>query len=322
MAKFRQNHTKHKSSGGFVFRGLFVTVVLVAIMIFGFSKMMDKTSPVNDDTVNQQPESQIQNEDYIPSQNDQEFIEINKRSYLPEDKNSQTVHHTYYSLGYQEETEQANWVAYKLTKSSLRAKNVKRERYFKPDYSVSTRSAFFRDYKNSGYTKGHIAPAGDMAFNTRAMKESFFMSNISPQLRQFNNGVWKELEENVRDWAYTKDALVVVSGPLFYDNDFKKIGQNRVGVPDAFYKILLDETKASKHDAIAYIIPHKSTDLPLSEFATTIDEVEKHTSIDFFYRYFENDAEEKSAEEQINLNNWPVNEKRYNARVNIWNKEK
>lgn len=246
------------------------------------------------------------------------YIDINDRDFLPKDEQSYVVHHSYYSLGYNEKTEQANWVAYSLTKPSLRAKNVTRERYFKPDYSVHTRSAFFRDYSNSGYTKGHLAPAGDMAFNKKAMKESFFMSNISPQIRKFNNGVWKELEENTRDWAYQKGEIFVVSGPVFYGNNYKKIGQNKVGVPDAFYKILLDK---SESESIAFIIPHEKTDLPLSQFATSINEVESVVNIDFFYRFFKDDNEEESIEKIDNLKPWKINNKRYKERVNKWNKQ-
>ncbi|MBT8231493.1 MAG: DNA/RNA non-specific endonuclease [Saprospiraceae bacterium] len=314
MAKFRKNHERNSSSNGFMIRGIIFTLVLVAILVFGFSKFM------NSNNNNLQKGASETNEDSTNSLDSlgQFYIDINDRDFLPKDEQSYVVHHSYYSLGYHEKTEQANWVAYSLTKPSLRVKNVARERYFKPDYSVHTRSAFFRDYSNSGYTKGHLAPAGDMAFNKKAMKESFFMSNISPQIRKFNNGVWKELEENTRDWAYQKGEIFVVSGPIFYGNNYKKIGQNKVGVPDAFYKILLDK---SESESIAFIIPHEKTDLPLSQFATSINEVESVVNIDFFYRFFKDDNEEESIEKIDNLKPWKINNKRYKERVNKWNKQ-
>jgi len=332
MSKFRQNHTKHNRSGGFLFRAIFITLVLMAILIFGFTQLMKEpgnlhknatSSRVNKDQQDNSPNSNSQSDDkspYVPQKNDKFFIDINDRHFLPKDKKSQTIHHTYYSLGYNEDTEQANWVSYVLTKASLKVKNVKRERYFKADYSVKTRSAFFRDYKNSGYTKGHMAPAGDMAFSKQAMKETFFMSNICPQIRPFNNGVWKELEENVRDWAYSKDELYITTGPIYYDNQFDKIGQNRVGVPDAFYKILIDKNN-NKYDAIAFVVPHQKSNVPLREYATTIDEVEELTNIDFTYRFFGGKSDENIVEKEYNLGYWPINENRYKQRVNIWNKE-
>jgi len=325
MSKFRQNHTKKNRSGNFLFRAVFITVVLVGILLLGFSHLMKNSNVINHDKIDHNEpgnnENRSEGTSYIPDDNDENFIEINDRHFLPQDKNSETIHHTYYSLGYNEKTEQANWVSYLLTKSSLKAKNVKRERYFKPDYKVKSRSAFFRDYKSSGYTKGHMAPAGDMAFNKHAMKETFFMSNMCPQIRPFNNGVWKELEEDVRDWAYSKDELFITTGPIYYDKQYERIGQNRVGVPDAFYKILIDKNN-SGFSSIAFIIPHQKTDLPLEEFATSIDEVEELTQIDFSYRFFENEKMEDSIESKFDLSQWPINKKRYQSRVNSWNNEK
>lgn len=325
MSKFRQNHTRQNKSNGFLFRMVLITAILIGLLIFGFSAFFNSQNSADlnfQNTSKNRQESVDDNVDFVPSENDAFHIDVDDRHFLPNDNNkSQTIHHSYYSLGYNEGTEQANWVSYVLTKASLKVKNVKRERYFKPDYSVTTRSAYFRDYKNSGYTKGHMAPAGDMAFSKQAMKETFFMSNMSPQLRPFNNGVWKELEEGIRDWAYSKDEVFITTGPVFYDKKFKKIGQNRVGVPDAFYKIIIDKV-GDKFESIAFVIPHQKTDLPLSEFATTIDEVEELTNIDFYYRFFDSEDSEKTIENTFDLSKWPINEKRYQQRVNSWNKEK
>jgi|GEM_PF-151963 len=327
MSKFRQNHSRPNKSGGFLFRIVFITVLLIGVLLFGFTQFFNTPDSLQtksksgnyDKNINNDNASK--NEVYIPEANDKFHIDINDRHFLPQDKSSQTVHHTYYSLGYNEDTEQANWVSYVLTKASLKVKNVKRERYFNADYSVKTRSAFFRDYKNSGYTKGHMAPAGDMAFSKQAMKETFLMSNMCPQIRPFNNGVWKELEENTRDWAYSKEELFITTGPVYYDKQFEKIGQNRVGVPDAFYKIIIDKSKED-YEAIAFVIPHQKTDLPLSEFATDINEVETLTGIDFYYRFFEDNTEEEEIESSFNIDTWPINQKKYQQRVKVWNKEK
>lgn len=318
MAKFRQNHSKHSKSNNFLLRGVIVTAVLIGIMIFGFIKLMNDSNKNAD----HKPSNNETTEVFKPSSDDESFIDINDRDFLPKSQKSETVHHTYYSLGYNEQTEQSDWVAYALTKQSLKAKNVKRERYFTPDKDVSSKSAVFGDYKNSGFTKGHLAPAGDMAFSKQAMKETFYMSNMSPQIRQFNNGVWKELEENIRDWAYSKDELYVMTGPIFYSKEYKKIGNNRVGVPDAFYKILVDEESSNRYNTIAFVIPHAKTDLPLKEFATTVDEVESLTNIDFLYRFYKNKTIEEEQEKTFDMNKWPVSEARYRSRVTNWNNQK
>src|SRR5574344_20414 len=148
--------------------------------------------------------------DYTNCQND--GLEMPKVE--PDD---QIVKHSAYTLSYSEPHEQAEWVAYVLTKSHIQ-KNVDRTDKFMSDYSVTTGSASDNDYKKSGYDRGHLAPAADMAWDAQAMKESFYYSNMSPQLPGFNRGVWKRLEELVRDWAYQYDTLFVTTGPVLSDN--------------------------------------------------------------------------------------------------------
>ena len=92
--------------------------------------------------------------------------------------------------------EQAEWVYYSLSQSNLLAPKVPRFDYFNPDPKVKSKSAVHSDYSNSGYTRGHLVPAGDMSYDKQGMKECFYMSNMSPQPRVFNNGIWKELERD------------------------------------------------------------------------------------------------------------------------------
>lgn len=115
---------------------------------------------------------------------------------------NQVVKHTFFALSYANSYEQAEWVAYELTKSHLIGKAEERSGNFRPDPGVKLGSAAPDDYQGSGYDRGHLAPAADMAFDKTAMSESFFMSNMSPQEPGFNRGIWKELEGHVRDFAY------------------------------------------------------------------------------------------------------------------------
>lgn len=240
------------------------------------------------------------------------------RTYLPT-FNGDTVHHTYYSLSYLEEHELAEWVVYKLDSKQLQMPNVKREDFFSPDVKIPTGSAVHADYSSSGYTRGHLVPAGDMAFNELAMKESFFMSNMTPQVKEFNNGVWKELEENTRDWAYKSEALYIVAGPIL-DKPIKKIGrQNKVTVPSAYYKVLLDYAGEEKK-AIAFVIPNKLSTERLETYMVSIDSVESMTGLDFFNDMI-NDNEEEKLESTIYPALWKVSNKRYELRINKWNYE-
>ena len=142
----------------------------------------------------------------------------NFQEFLPLPAND-IVRHTYYSLSYNEANEQANWVYYSLTDSMV-LKSGEERGNFKMDKLVITGSAKSSDYTKTGYDRGHLCPAADMGFNPIAMDESFLMSNISPQVPEFNRGIWKELETTVRKWAIKEHQLYIVAGPVFKDSDF------------------------------------------------------------------------------------------------------
>lgn len=191
------------------------------------------------------------------------------------------IQHTYFSLCYNESTEQADWVSYFITPERLKNKVARRPDNFRDDPLVKTGSASPRDYKGSGFDRGHLCPAGDMSFDSVAMSESFFMSNMCPQFPGFNRGIWNSLEQKVRTWGLDFDTLFICTGPLFYDTTYSFIGENKVAIPDACYKVLLGK-KDSVYSAAAFIIPNlDGLKGPLS-FATSIDKVEEQSGIDFF----------------------------------------
>jgi endonuclease G len=197
------------------------------------------------------------------------------------DQNDQIIEHEAYTLRYNEETEQADWVAYRLMGYKLRKNTVSRaDQVFLEDERVKTGSATLDDYRNSGYDRGHFMPAADVSWSQSAMTESFLLSNISPMLAAFNRGVWMRLENKVRDWALVNRELRVVTGPIF-GNKPQKIGKNKVAVPEAFYKVILDITEP-EIKAIAFIIPHSASDENILTFAASIDDIEKLTGLDFF----------------------------------------
>ena len=119
-----------------------------------------------------------------------------------------------YALGYIEYHEQPAWVIYIMTKTEATTKVAKRTNKFRSDPEIPTGSATTGDYRRSGYDRGHLAPAADMAFSGQTMADSFFMSNMSPQKPAFNRGIWKDLEALVRSFAITERKIVVVTGPI------------------------------------------------------------------------------------------------------------
>ena len=199
--------------------------------------------------------------------------------YLPTSTTGQVVKHQYYTLSYSEKHEQAEWVAYYLTAEQIKRHKFKRP-YFILDKRVKTKSADYKDYKNSGYDKGHLCPAGDRKFSKKAHDATFLMSNVSPQKHDFNSGVWNRLEQKTRYWATKYKGIYVVTGGVLEDK-LPTIGSNKVAVPKQFYKIILDYTKP-EIKAIAFLLPHKESNKALYSFVTSIDKIEELTHIDFF----------------------------------------
>lgn len=187
------------------------------------------------------------------------------------------VKHTFYTLSYSEENEQAYWMYYVLTPELINGTQSRTDD-FRADPTVSTGSASLNDYKGSGYDRGHLCPAADMTLNKTSMSESFYLSNMSPQLPGFNRGIWSTMEDQVRKWALSFDGLDVATGPIFKDN-IGSIGADNVTIPGYYYKVLYTEQKKIM---IGLILPNASSSKSLDQFVVPVDEIEAETGIDFF----------------------------------------
>jgi len=300
---------RNSNSGGFLFKsGLFAA--LAGLAFFLFNRFGDKktNSPTDEkppiEIASDSPEI-ARPKTILESQVPDEI--------LPADR-GELVRHTWYALGYSEDHEQAAWVAYELTREMLTGRTAARTNTFRPDPDVHTESATPRDYSSSGYDKGHLCPAADMAFDATAMDESFFMSNMSPQVPAFNMGIWRELEELTRDWARRFKRLYIVTGPILTQPGLGQIGFSKVTVPAAFYKVLL---APDQQRAIAFILPNQMSDKLVTDYACSIDKVEDRTGIDFFPRLNKGLGEELEA--SLDKDAWPINRSRYEERVKVWN---
>lgn len=219
--------------------------------------------------------------------------------YLPTSATPQIVRHSFYTLSYNEKAEQAEWVAYELKKSYVKNSNFKRP-FFVEDPKVRSASADWRNYKKSGYDKGHLCPAADMEFNLSAYNDTFFTSNISPQNHDFNSGIWNRLEQKIRFWAVKYDGLIVVTGGVLKGN-LKTIGSERVKVPDYFYKIALSYSKGN-YKVIAFLIPNQKSSQSIFNYVVSVDEIESKTGIDFFPKL--EDKIENSLEKNVHVDSW------------------
>lgn len=294
-------------SGGMLFKtGIFAALAGLAFFLFNQFGGKKTEEPTNTPTPIELPKG--------PERPTETPVECQVPADLFPQSGAEVVRHQWYALGYSEDHEQAEWVAYELTLARLKQQLAERSNTFRPDPDVRTESATPRDYSSSGYDKGHLCPAADMTFSPVAMDETFFMSNMSPQVPAFNMGVWRELEELTRDWARRFEQIYVVTGPVLTEPALAKIGFSKVSVPAAFYKVLL---APNQQRAIAFILPNERSDAPVMDFACSIDAVEDRTGIDFFPHLLKGLDEE--LEGSLDKAAWPTNRTRYEQRVKVWN---
>jgi endonuclease G len=219
-----------------------------------------------------------------------------------EGRTEQIIVHIGYTVSYNSDWKTPNWVAYELTSEEVAGVEPRSNR-FVPDPEVPYgKSAVSDDYKNSGLDRGHMAPAGDMKWSKQAMKESFYLSNICPQNRNLNSGIWKDLEEQVRSLASQKGKIYVVCGPIVSKHP-KTIGSNKVAVPDAFFKVLLQYNN-EKYSAAAFMFANESGRNPLSTYAMSVEDMQIITGIDFFPAL--PDSIEKAVESQVDFTQWNI----------------
>jgi endonuclease G len=298
-------------SSGFLFKtGLFALLAGAAFWIF--NQFSGKNTPEPTDS---QPQTEI------PEGNNPKSEIPNPKSNVPENilpasTTGEVVRHAYFTLSYDEDHEQAEWVAYELTRDRLNEKWAERPNTFRPDPDVRTESATPRDYNGSGYDRGHLCAAADMAFDAAAIDETFLMSNMSPQVPAFNGGVWRELEECARDWARKFKRVYVATGPVLTQTPLGAVGFSKVTVPAAYYKVLY---APEQHKAIAFVMPNELSAKPVMDYAVSIDEVEKLTGLDFFPSLLKGLNEE--IEGSLDKDAWQVDRQRYLKRVEDWNKK-
>lgn len=302
MAKFRRNHADGGGGGTVAKVGIFGAIVGGLYFLFNMFAGGEAAETVwTEDTADRS--AYVGRADFLPT--------------VP--RGSDLYHYQNYSISYNNDYEQADWVCYELTRENLTKQWAKRNDNFRPDFKIDGGSATPNDYRGSGYDRGHLVPAADMAFNADYMDETFLMSNISPQARNFNQGIWRELEELTRDWAKKFKRLYVVTGPVLTQDPKGYIGQdNEVAIPAAYYKVLLDIDNPEQK-GIAFLLPNEISYDPLFKFATSIDAIEELTGIDFYADLMTRELED-AMESSYNIDLWPFNKRKYEIRTEKWNR--
>jgi endonuclease G len=200
--------------------------------------------------------------------------------------NNQYLCRTAYAVNYNYTTKVAFYVVEHIAVANL-AKNAARGNDFRedPEIPVQHRQTL-PDYTGMGFDRGHMAPAADMTFSAQAMSESFFLTNMMPQVPGNNRGIWKYLEENTRYWAQIKGDIYVITGTIF---DAQPKMMNKVAIPSHVYKIVIDP-KTGKQ--IAYLFPNEKIDPNLIDnYAVSVAFIEIKTGINFSPKLKNNAAE-------------------------------
>jgi endonuclease G len=206
------------------------------------------------------------------------------------------VWHTALALEYDEAFEQARWVAHIIEPDVLTG-TVFRSNDFRPDPAIPTGSAVEADYflkflqpdstykyDGFGFDRGHLAPSADFRWSAKALSESYFYSNMSPQRPEFNRQAWASVEDRVRGYLYSHPTsrLYVVTGPVLRTG-LPKIerGVNKVSIPELYWKVAIDPKEKK---GIGFVMPNRKITEPAEQFAVTIDSVERLTGYDFFHQ--------------------------------------
>ena len=203
-----------------------------------------------------------------------------------------------YAIHYRYDTKTAEYVVEHITLASITGP-AKRKDDFRADPAIPKQhQSVLADYAGFPYDRGHLAPGADNTQNDVVMSESFFLSNMVPQVPNHNRGIWKQLETAVRNWVLEGKDIYVVSGTI-YNPGYQTIGAGRVGIPTHMWKVVVDRKSAK---AIAFLFPNAPlpvADLP--KYATTIAEIEKYTGINFHPQL---PAQLNALETTVDINAW------------------
>ena len=205
-----------------------------------------------------------------------------------EESGSEKVEHAAMILKYDEGSEGPLWVSH-IIYPNEEGPRAKRKNNFRMDKKVSSQTVGNAEYKalnasstSSKYDRGHMAPSADFSWWQRAMDESFYYSNISPQVSGLNRNKWRILEEELREYAdRTGHLLYVATGPVFTGIIENPLANSELDVPGAYFKVVVDPLAKR---GIGFILPNEaiSTQDHLINYFFSIDDVEALTGIDFF----------------------------------------
>ncbi len=220
-----------------------------------------------------------------------------------ESRTGKLIEYQGYVVAFDEESRIPEWVRYELTAEETDGVNTRKGKSFRRDETAGVRQAADDDYRNSGWSRGHMAPAADFKWSDEAMAETFYFTNCCPQNQSLNAGQWNTLEEKVRMWAGKFGKVHVVTGPIVGENIYGTIGENRVTVPDAFFKAVYS-IGARGCQSVAFVMYNRPKNENLQGCAMSVDSLETILDLDLFSEV--PDPEENRMEAQYSLKDWGI----------------
>lgn len=219
---------------------------------------------------------------------------------LPAETPDTELTYTGFRVGFNPQAHQPNYAAWTLTPERTFGPYTRKDAKFAADPAVKG-CASLNDYRRSGYDRGHIVAAADMKWHPQAMSDCHLLTNISPQVQALNAGAWATLENLERRWANKFGRVVIVAGPVLTDRLSLTIGEGKVPVPERFFKVII-APDANPPMGIGFIMPNAAVPGGTQQAATTIDQVEAITGMDFFSAL--PDEIENAIEAQNSFHQW------------------
>lgn len=229
-------------------------------------------------------------------------------------EDEELICHSAFCLVYDDNHKMAKWTAHIISREIVNGV-VSRTNDFRVDSLIKNGTAEEEDYfltkkdesgntiyDGFGYDRGHLAPSADFRWSEKALSESYYYSNMTPQLPEFNREIWAKIEDFLRQYIYnnpTKD-IYIVTAPVIKD-DLKKQerSKNKISIPEYHYKIAVD---LEDKKGIAFLVPQKNLGNPIEYYVVTIDTIENITNINFYPKLSEQD--EKLIESESDIGKW------------------
>ena len=252
---------------------IFITLILLGIIVAFYSKGENKSDYSSSKTENLFEDSK---EGPRKTSNNNFDIPLPLQG-IPE----QIIYKDHYIVSYNKNNKIPNWVAWCLTSEHTRGDVKRPGNAWHEDLNVPTPRATPADYKGSGWTRGHMCPAGDNKWDEKAMYDTFVFSNCCPQNSNLNSGTWNQIEIASRRWAEKYGKLYIVCGPILFRQEHETIGENKVVVPEAFFKVIVCLDK-EQEKGIGFICRNTDGNRNKDQYVNSIKQVERITGITFF----------------------------------------